>query len=87
MKISIRYISGYNRPYLLVRENGTYGQHAHMRNRKDAEKIRQLIDANRYPYCEEYKIAMKRLLTEEEFKKLKKKQKYININKGVKRNG
>jgi len=29
-----------------------------------------------------FKIAMQRLLTEEEFKSLEKKQRYININKG-----
>lgn len=82
MKLSIIYIAGYDRPYLIKRENGTYEQHAHMRNRKDAEMVRKLIDANKYPYCREYKVAMQRLLTEEEFKILRKKQRYYNVNKG-----
>ena len=85
MKLQIIYLHKLNRPYLIKRVGGAYEQHAHMRTRKDAEKIRHLIDSNRYPYCKDYKVAMQRLLTEEEFKKLKKKHRYINVNKGVMR--
>lgn len=45
--------------------------------KKDAENVRRLIDGNKYPYNKKYKIAMQRILTEEEFKKLNKKQRYI----------
>lgn len=85
VKISIRYIRGLERPWLVKREEGTYEQHAHCYTEKDARKIRQLIDINRYPYSKEYKVAMQRLLTEEEFKKLDKKQRYYNVQKGVRR--
>ena len=73
---------------LLKREYGEYEQHAHFFTKKDAIKVRKLIDMNKYPYGKkqsEYKYAMKRLLTEEEFKKLRKKQRYYNVNKGVRR--
>lgn len=83
IKLSIKYLEGLERPWLLKREHGEYEQHAHFYTRKDAEKVRRLIDCDRYPYCKEYRIAMQRILTEEEFKKLNKKQRYFNVNKGV----
>ena len=70
-----------DRPWLLVRENGKYSQHAHMKTKSDAINVRTLIDSGKYPYKKEFKIAMQRLLTEEEFKKLKKKQRYFNPQK------
>ena len=85
MQISIKYLESLERPWLVKRVHGSYEQHAHMYTRKDAVKIRELIDANKYPYCREYKIAMQRLLTEEEFKQLDKKQRYYNTNHGVQR--
>ena len=85
MKLTIRYIETCKeRPWLIKRENGTYRQHAHLHTKKDALKVRQLIDSNKYPYSRNYKIAMQRLLTEEEFKKLDKKQRYFNVQKGRK---
>lgn len=74
-----------DRPWLLKRENAHYSQHAHLKTKKDAIKVRQLIDNWKYPYCPDYKIAMQRLLTEEEFKSLNKKQRYFNPQKGVKK--
>lgn len=71
-----------DRPWLLKREGGKYEQHAHFFTKKEAIKCRQLIDNGRYPRNKKYKIAMQRLLTEEEFKKLDKKQRYYNVNKG-----
>ncbi|MET3616742.1 hypothetical protein ABID14_000362 [Peptoniphilus olsenii] len=68
MKLTIKYLHNLDRPWLLKREHGKYRQHAHMRTKKDAIKVRQLIDLNKYPLCRDYKIAMQRLLTEEEFK-------------------
>ena len=79
MKLSIKFKpSCEERPWLLKREGGEYEQHAHLKTKKDAIKIRNLIDIGKYPYCKDYKIAMQRILTEEEFKKLDKKQRYFN---------
>lgn len=71
MKLSIRYKPRcYDRPWLIKRVNGKYGQHAHMRRKKDAVKLRNLLDKNLMPYSEEFKIAARRLLSEKEYKKL-----------------
>lgn len=82
MKLSIKYKPKcFDRPWLIKREGGAYKQHAHLKTRKDAEKVRRLIDIGKYPYCKDFKIAMQRLLTEEEFKKLDKKTRYVNYSK------
>lgn len=82
MKLSIRYKPRCNdRPRLIKREGGRYEQHAHLKSKKDAEKVRRLIDIGKYPYNKDFKIAMQRLLTEEEFKKLDKKSRYVNNSK------
>lgn len=83
MNLSIVFLKNLERPWLLKRIGGEYSQHAHFYTKKDAVRVRRLIDSNRYPYCKGYRIAVERILTREELKKLKKKQKYININKGV----
>lgn len=78
MKISIKYKPKCeDRPWLVVRVGGKYEQHAHLKTKGDGS----LIDAGKYPYCKDYKVAMMRLLTEEEFKKLDKKQRYFNKRK------
>ncbi len=69
------------RPWLIVREDGEYSQHAHLRTKKEALKVRNLIDRWVYPYNKNYKIAVQRLLTEEEFKSLDKKDRYFNRRK------
>ncbi len=83
MQLKIEHQPCYHRPWLIKRVHGTYEQHAHCFTKKDAKKIRNLIDINKYPYSEEYKRAMKRPLTEEEFKGLNKKQRFYNVNNGV----
>ena len=85
MKLSIIYYPKMNRPWLLKREHGLYEQHAHFYTKKEALCCRRLIDACKYPREKKYRIAMQRILTEEEFKKLNKKQRYINQNCGVRR--
>lgn len=88
MKLSIRYKPRcYDRPWLIKRVNGKYGQHAHMRRKKDAVKLRNLLDKNLMPYSEEFKIAAKRLLSEKEYKKLKNSSNkaYKGIKKKIKR--
>lgn len=82
MKLSIKFKPKCEeRPWLLVRVDGEYEQHAHLKTKKDAVKVRNLIDAWKYPYCRDYKVAMQRLLTEEEFKSLNKKLRYFNPSK------
>lgn len=79
MKLIIKYKPKCEeRPWLVVRENGEYKQHAHLRTKQEALKVRNIIDRWVYPYNKNYKIAVKRLLTEEEFKSLDKKDRYIN---------
>lgn len=74
-----------DRPWLLKREHGEYSQHAHFYTRKEAECCRKLIDAGKFPRDKKYRIAMARILTEEEFRMLNKKQRYYNQNCGVRR--
>lgn len=78
MKLSIVYLPRLERPFLLRREHGDYSQHAHFYTKKEAEVCRRLIDAKKYPREEKYRIAMQRLLTEEEWKRLNKKPRYKN---------
>ncbi|WP_299034133.1 hypothetical protein [uncultured Anaerococcus sp.] len=70
MKLSIYHYPKMERKWLLKREHGKYKQHAHFYTKKEAEQCRKLIDANIYPREEKYKIAMQRILTEKEFKKI-----------------
>lgn len=71
MKLTIKYYPKLpKRKWILIREGGAYEQHAHFLCKKDAENVRRLIDGNKYPYNKKYKIAMQRILTEEEFKNL-----------------
>ena len=86
MKLTIKYYSKLpKRKWLLKREGGAYEQHAHFLCKKDALNVRRLIDSKKYPYNKKYKIAMQRILTEEEFKSLNSKPMYRNVNKGIAR--
>ena len=85
MKLSIIYYPKMKRAYLLKREHGEYSQHAHFYTRKEAIKCRNLIDSMTYPYDKKYQIAMRRILTESEYRALNKKPRYCNINKGIRR--
>ena len=84
MKLTIKYYPKLpKRKWILIREGGAYEQHAHFLCKKDGENVRRLIDSNKYPYNKKYKLAMQRILTEE-FKKLRKKQRYYNVGKKIK---
>ena len=85
MKLSIKYLPKLERPWLLKREHGEYEQHAHFYTKKEALCCRKLIDACKYPREEKYRIAMQRLLTEEEYKRLNKKPRFYKKNCGVMR--
>jgi hypothetical protein len=85
MKLSIKYLPNLDRPWLLRREHGEYEQHAHFYTKKEALCCRKLIDACKYPREEKYRIAMQRLLTDEEYKGLNKKPRFYKKNCGVRR--
>ncbi len=83
MRLTILYKPGCgDRPWLIKREGGAYEQHAHLHTKKDALRVRQIIDAGKYPYCKEYKVAVQQLLTEEEFKRLHKSRDTSTHKKG-----
>ena len=83
MKLSIIHFPKMARCWLLKRENGEYRQHAHFYTKKEAELCRKLIDRRKYPREKKYIYPMQRILTDEEFKNLQKKQRYFNPQKGV----
>lgn len=83
MKLSIVYLPKLHRPWLLRREHGEYCQHAHFFTKKEALCCRRLIDANKFPREEKYRIAMQRLLTDKEYKGLNKKPRFYKRNCGV----
>ncbi|WP_296113054.1 hypothetical protein [uncultured Anaerococcus sp.] len=85
MKLSIIYYPKMKRPWLLKREYGKYEQHAHFYTRKEAVKCRILIDKRVYPRQKKYQIAVRRILTKEEYKKLNKTPRYCNKQKGIRR--
>lgn len=84
MNIQIRYIEGYERPWLIKRVNGKYEQHAHMRCHRDAVKVRNCINNKRYCKDKDIFNALRRLLTDKEFRELNRKEKYYKNNNGVK---
>lgn len=82
MKLTIKYKPKcQERPWLVARVGGKYEQHAHMHTKKEAKLVRNIIDMWMYPYNKNLKIAVKRILTEEEFKSLDKKQRYFTQTK------
>ena len=77
MKLSIKYFPHIkDNKWMLIREHGTYDQHAHFSSEKEARQCRKLIDSRSYPRNKKYKIAIKRILTKEEFSKLNIRSKY-----------
>lgn len=76
IKISIRHLENLHRPWLIYRLGGAYQQHAHCRTKAEALHIRKLIDCKRYPEEEEHRVAVRRLLTEEEIRQLNRKPRY-----------
>lgn len=70
----------FHRPWLIKREGGDYRQHAHLKTKEDAERVRDLIFQGRKAPCRDYRIAMQRILTAEEYGKLDKIQRYHRPN-------
>jgi hypothetical protein len=72
-----------SRGYVIVRVDGTYEQHAHIKTMDVCRLLIRLIEANKLPTSRYLQGSCRRLLLEEEYSQLKrKKQYYINVNKG-----
>ena len=83
MVLEILKFDNFDRPWLLKRLDGTEEQHAHFFTLKEAERVKHLIEINKYPKCKDDRVAMKRLLTDDEYKNLNCKDRYYN-NSGYK---
>lgn len=61
-------------------------KHTHFKSKNGARKFLYLMNKNLLPQSPYFVESARRLLTEEEFNKLKtrRKQKYCNVNRGVK---
>lgn len=84
MVFEIKYIKNYTRPWLIKRVDGQYSQHSHLKSKKDAIKVKHLIEINKFPVNKDHQVAVQRLLTDEELKRLNKKPRYTNINNYIK---
>ncbi len=69
----------------IVYRDGTR-KHTHFKSKHGARKFIYLMDKSLLPQSPYFVESAKRVLTEEEFNKLKirRKQKYHNVNRGVK---
>jgi hypothetical protein len=73
-----------NRGYIVVRVNGEYAQHAHVSSINGCRQLINLINNKLLPTSTYLQGSCHRLLTIDEYSQLKrKKQQYINVNKGV----
>lgn len=85
IEFDIKFYDNFNKPYLLKRVNGTYDQHCHFEEEKDALDCIRIIQNGLRPKDKNQANQIKRLLTDKEFLRLNKKEKYYNQNCGVKR--
>jgi len=70
--------------YIVRRVDGEYKQHAHISSMSGCRLLIRFIRQNRLPTSKYLQGSCRRLLTEEEYSQLRpKKQRYHNINKGV----
>lgn len=83
MVLTLEFFGNFELPWLLKRKDGKYDQHFHFKKKKEAVATKKKIEANKYPSNQVQKEAMLRLLSEEEFKNLNKKDRYFNPNKGI----
>ena len=69
--------------YVVKRVGGEHKQHAHISTYKGCKILIDCIKKNKLPMSNYLKGSCKRLLTEEEYNRLRKpKDKYVNIQKG-----
>jgi hypothetical protein len=73
-----------SRGFILVRIDGEYSEHAHLKSMQGCLNLIKLIRNNKLPRSKYLRGSCQRLLSEEEYRQLKEsKQKYVNVNKGV----
>jgi len=72
--------------YIVYRKQGTREQHAHFNSKHSAMEFIKLMNKKLLPRSDYYKASAKRVLTEDEYNRLKTevKQKYVNVNRGIK---
>ena len=71
--------------FVIIRVNGEYAQHSHVKTMAGCQQIMRLVELGLEPKQPWMQTAVRRLLTEDEYAKLKRcKEKYVN--RGV-RNG
>ena len=85
IELDIEVYDNFTKPYLLKRVDGTYEQHCHFENKQDALDCIHIIQNGLSPKNKKQAKQLKRLLTDEEFKRLNKKEKYYNQNYCMKR--
>lgn len=72
--------------YIIIRVGGEYEQHAHIKTKRTCDKLIKLIKSNKLPMSEYLQGSCKRLLTDEEYARLRPfKQMYYNVNKGARK--
>jgi hypothetical protein len=84
MDIKLNIIKDSNRGFIVKRLDGEYSQHAHVSTINGARQLINLIDRGLLPTSKYLQGSCSRLLTNDEYRSLKqKKQRYVNVNKGV----
>lgn len=71
--------------YMVRRVDGEYCQHTHLSSKKGCKLLISFIHRNTLPSSRYLQISCQRLLTEDEYKRLRKKQRYYNVNHGIKK--
>ena len=70
--------------YIVSRVDGEHSQHAHISTMNGCQLLIRFIHTNRLPTSAYLQGSARRLLTDDEYKQLRpKKQRYVNVNKGV----
>ena len=70
--------------YIVSRVDGEYPMHAHISTMNGCRLLIRFIHTNRLPTSKYLQGSARRLLTDEEYSQLKpSKQRYCNVNKGV----
>lgn len=70
--------------YIIIRVDGEYSQHAHLKTLEACKTVIHFINRNKLPKNKYFQTSCKRLLTEEEYERLRPlKQMYYNVNRGV----
>lgn len=78
--------------FTVTNVNGTYDNHAHVKTKRTAKALVNIMTKKQMPYSDYLRKSAIRITTDDKYKerilnkieKDKSKQKYININKGVK---